>query len=561
MAPRDVRPTTSCARQPVQRPDQAAVAPAPAPSARLEVIVVGGGLSGLCCAAICSKMQGKKRIRVYDRGNAKKDLRVVNLQSSTWSKFPEELQERLKTISSSQWPCQRESPRSLGRPRSLFAYQLKEELERMAQVEMHQGPPELEDPCHALVLADGPDARHLRREHFGTSAVSAASLTALGCAVSDVESDSNLATVLSCAQRRFALNLAGDAGLLSMVLTDDEIKEVQGAKGTLQKVKAWETMKEGYRLFGLSDSSIGEPVVLSTHLQGQQRYFTELNSFDAPAATIATVQHPWAFLVGEAAGLVNIWPGRALNAMVKSSLVLAQHLKAMAQAVRAGYPVDESFSMEYGEQLTKLHGFEAGVYSRQCEAAQTRSKSFRLSTCLQEAKATEPAQQVSALAIFRRTLRGSGRWLEKNEEKDEEKDEKFEEALWRGVKEANLDARTLTLFNASGSWFLDPPLSEAEPEKEKIVPEVTVQEMEAAGRSSYNRALRLYRAKQLPEAAQGFRAAALHGHGKGAYALGVMLLNGEGVKKDELSAAQFLHQAAQKGENKAMYNLALMTLS
>ena len=26
------------------------------------------------------------------------------------------------------------------------------------------------------------------------------------------------------------------------------------------------------------------------------RYFTELNSFDAPAATIATVQHPWAFL-------------------------------------------------------------------------------------------------------------------------------------------------------------------------------------------------------------------------------------------------------------------------
>ena len=36
---------------------------------------------------------------------------------------------------------------------------------------------------------------------------------------------------------------------------------------------------------------------------------------------------------------------------------------------------------------------------------------------------------------------------------------------------------------------------------------------------------------------------------------------GEGVKKDELSAAQFLHQAAQKGENKAMYNLALMTLS
>ena len=36
------------------------------------------------------------------------------------------------------------------------------------------------------------------------------------------------------------------------------------------------------------------------------------------------------------------------------------------------------------------------------------------------------------MAIFRRTLRGSGRWLEKNEEKDEEKDEKFEEVSETG---------------------------------------------------------------------------------------------------------------------------------
>ena len=35
---------------------------------------------------------------------------------------------------------------------------------------------------------------------------------------------------------------------------------------------------------------------------------------------------------------------------------------------------------------------------------------------------------------------------------------------------------------------------------------------------------------------------------------------GEGIKNDELSAAQFLHQAAQAGETKAMYNLGLMYL-
>lgn len=36
------------------------------------------------------------------------------------------------------------APHGASARKGLFAYQLKEELERMAQVEMHQGPPELE---------------------------------------------------------------------------------------------------------------------------------------------------------------------------------------------------------------------------------------------------------------------------------------------------------------------------------------------------------------------------------------------------------------------------------
>lgn len=38
--------------------------------------------------------------------------------------------------------------------------------------------------------------------------------------------------------------------------------------------------------------------------------------------------------------------------------------------------------------------------------------------------------------------------------------------------------------------------------------------------------MRLWRSKRFAEAAQQFRSAALNGHAKGAYALGVMLLNG-----------------------------------
>ncbi len=50
--------------------------------------------------------------------------------------------------------------------------------------------------------------------------------------------------------------------------------------------------------------------------------------------------------------------------------------------------------------------------------------------------------------------------------------------------------------------------------------------IEVAGRNSYNRGLRLWRSKNFAEAAQCFRSAALNGHSTGAYALGVMLLNG-----------------------------------
>lgn len=64
---------------------------------------------------------------------------------------------------------------------------------------------------------------------------------------------------------------------------------------------------------------------------------------------------------------------------MKSALVAAQHLQAMAQAIRAGYPVDESFNRQYGEELARIHGVEMGVYRRQCQASWSHgSKSYDL---------------------------------------------------------------------------------------------------------------------------------------------------------------------------------------
>lgn len=64
-----------------------------------------------------------------------------------------------------------------------------------------------QDPCHALVLADGPAASTLRSTlDFGRGDGVAAPL-ALGLPLRAVETAA--ATALSCAQRRFQVNLAG----------------------------------------------------------------------------------------------------------------------------------------------------------------------------------------------------------------------------------------------------------------------------------------------------------------------------------------------------------------
>lgn len=500
-------------------------------------------------------MNGKKRIRVYDPPT-KKDFRVVNLQSSTWSKFPEAFQERLKEVGmTKQWPFQRESPRSLGPPLSLFAHELQEELQSFVDeldgieliLDVPSFPELMQDPCHALVLADGPAASTLRGALDFDRGDGVAAPLALGLPLRADQSTA-AATALSCAQRRFQVNLAGTSGLLSMVLSDSELQELE-TKGS---EPLWQEMKEGLRLFGLEEPD-AEGLLLQPDL-ATSRYFLELKEHTVPVGSTA-LTHPWAFLVGESAGLVNPWPGRALNASIKSSMVLAQHLKAMAQAIRAGYPVDENFSKEYGEQLSRIHSIEDAIHCRQCQAAQTKAKNFNLSTCMEEVEAGSRAEEA---AKFKRSLRKTLQRLE-NVLPDEMKVD--EEAIWKQVKDANLSARTLALFNASGSWYMDEPTDRSTGEVEEVEEadeQETSKEMKAQGRSSYNRGLRLWRSKRFAEAAQLFRSAALNGHAKGAYALGVMLLNGEGIKKDELSAAQFLLQAAQAGETKAMYNLGLM---
>ncbi|CAJ1421815.1 unnamed protein product [Effrenium voratum] len=335
-----------------------------------------------------------------------------------------------------------------------------------------------------------------------------------------------------------------------MVLADGEMGSTQEE---LQDGPLWEEMKEGFRLFGLDpDTHVHDWVELEPDLGRRPRYFAQLKSFQAPEAQRVCLPHPWAFLVGEAAQLTNPWPGRALNACVKSAQLLSQHLKAVAQAIRAGYPIDESFSRDYGETLTRIQGQEESVHRRQCQAEQ--KSGWSLSTCLQNAMdASEPGDK----AAFRRALKKSHQRLRESGHPEVDLAQ-----TWKRL-EGQLSARTLALFRASGSWLFDPPPREEQTETEtaKEEPEMDEEkwkEMQAAARGAYNRGVRHLKSKDPIPAARSFRSAAEKGHSKAAYALGVMLLNGQGVKKDERAAAQFMNQAAQSGHVKAMYNLGLM---
>lgn len=104
----------------------------------------------------------------------------------------------------------------------------------------------LEGPCHAVLLAQPP------AQAGGVPALLAQ--PARGAA--DV--------ALSCAQRRYALNAAGDGrGLLSVVLSDQELVAVEGGE------RMEEALEEAAQLFGAQRE--GEAVLLRPELAQMER--------------------------------------------------------------------------------------------------------------------------------------------------------------------------------------------------------------------------------------------------------------------------------------------------
>eukprot|EP00439_Symbiodinium_sp_Y106_P019932 s4154_g2.t1 len=248
-----------------------------------------------------------------------------------------------------------------------------------------------------------------------------------------------------------------------------------------------------------------------------------------------------------------------------------KRIDEVAEAIRAGYPVDNAFFREFGERMSRIHSQEEGTHRRQCQAAQTASKSWSLGTCIDDAKQDEEGSSRASLeGSFLQTVKKSWKRLSEVLPDTPDSQPRDAEALCDTIRALQLEESTLKLFRASGAWFFDPPTATERPgqlgDEAAKAPEEEdeekLMELEAKSRSDYNLGVRLLKGKGTEkdevEAARCFREAADLGHLKASYALGVMLLNGQGVGKDEVLAGAYLKQAAQAGDPKAMYNLSLM---
>ncbi|OLQ05798.1 hypothetical protein AK812_SmicGene10986 [Symbiodinium microadriaticum] len=139
-----------------------------------------------------------------------------------------------------------------------------------------------------------------------------------------------------------------------------------------------------------------------------------------------------------------------------------------------------------------------------------------------------------------------------------------------------LDAEesTLKLFRASGAWFFEPPTATERPgqrsKEAATAPEEDVEtlwdeekllELEAKSRSDYNLGVRLLRGKGIEKDEAGNKDGNVEPHELKAglmKAFKEMDIDQQGVGKDEVLAGAYLKQAAQAGDPKAMYNLSLM---
>jgi len=599
----------------------------------LQVVVVGGGVVGLYFSLLlAAALRGRVRIRIYDgrwvqegsaiswRRDVQRVQHIVTMPSSSWLRLNEKEREQLFPPGSfiEQWPLRQGSQEGAGFARNIAIDEFEDKLLAMAQGVEYAGCLALcpkrydskeharlkadeDEAFHVIALADGAEATSARDGLFGGSDLGAATaIDSPGCLpqelatiIFELEEEArhlNVAdcTLVSLAQRRYFLNVRDERrGSLHVRLTADELRQekvdvgehgpggdaADGSVGILSQ-----DALEGLRLFGVSEADVRSTQRLRSKVSEREFYHLTLRDLHTPGRAEG-MDSPCAFLLGEAADVVDPGPGRGISTAMQGAADLVDLVMSIQQCLATGWPVEASRVERYTRRMKSLQQRESRAHLRRYDTS-LRSGAGGLGgrggSAFQASEETTLADAPAFFAAVRSVSRQLGekpgllppaRLAELSE---------VDELCHRLSGSGGLTPAVCSTLQASGSWAADEfsvlgELSSAlslNAAQKRISEESVLNENDPnlspkEAKKAYNRGVRLLKGikgeeKDETSAAEAFWEAAASGHKEAQYVLGVMLLKGQGLPKQEGQAAKWFALAAEQGHPKAQYNLSIM---
>eukprot|EP00929_Paragymnodinium_shiwhaense_P086230 TRINITY_DN4675_c0_g1_i1.p1 TRINITY_DN4675_c0_g1~~TRINITY_DN4675_c0_g1_i1.p1 ORF type:complete len:948 (-),score=214.29 TRINITY_DN4675_c0_g1_i1:499-3342(-) len=487
--------------------DEAAGAP------QLEVVVVGGGITGLFLAISLARLvRGRKHISVYDsrwrREEGKNQMQLHSLQGgpvqtvtlwhSMYASLPEVVQEGLRGAARcvQHWPREAASATERECPWNVDAGELESQLLKAVQDPAYCNSVSLfpmeysaaenerrskEEPFHAIVLADGTQAGQARDavlgEHFASNpaytALPAEDLLQISFSLPEGGAAGlNLAevAVMALSQKRYILNpTTARSGCLTLRLAASELQlaealcQVDPADAANVESSLWSDIELGLKLYGIPVGALRGMSLGKSQLRSRGAYTTQLRDCKTPAEE-DIMPHPLAFLLGDAADTTLCWPGREVNSNLLGVRSMVQLLASMQQGLAAGWPVQDALLDEHNGAMMAEQAKQTKIYEKLLLPSASKHRTSRLlaeriEEILQEPTGSRGFSYDDALNVFEQSLRESLAWLLKSSLPPDRRAEatKIDVAsLRQRVVEANLPLTTLKILLATGTWVPDP---------------------------------------------------------------------------------------------------------
>lgn len=375
------------------------------PIAPVHIVIVGGGPVGLICAINLFEMflqnnhLSKIDIHIYDKRwkfiqgkyeyASKRRQQIVTIQDGVCQRMSTQTEEIFfGTIHERVWPHSRNISIMKIEDQLLQAVQ-SVDMKRVIHLHaMEVKPTDLNSlgPFHIIISAEGSHSKI--RQHFFTNETH---VKAQGYALSvafnypnqpnhSLDNTQALNVFFTLAQSRYLLNssLSEGRGLLNMQLTQsewDQVVRINGQRCTFGKPgkistssiteheqptsddleetfmpsvlgnELWRCIKDGLHLFGINQQNVNDIVGIPLHDIACKLGCKAIPSLARPNAL--------AFVIGDAALSVHVWPGRGLNSGLKTAIACADVIANVIQTNRVLDLIPSSFS-KYTDFLNRL---------------------------------------------------------------------------------------------------------------------------------------------------------------------------------------------------------------